>query len=223
MSFFQKKIKKEEAKHSSANAERHHAAPSAASFHNPKILEVNLIKDEASVSFDWNRNLLILGLVLVLGALLTAEAYWGLNGWEEREIARVAPLVAETDRLNAEVAKLRNEAAPALSYQEKAAVFSELLDNHVYWSGFFTWLEKNTLSTVKFESFNGDLTGEYDLQATASSFGDASWQAKALLNDPAVQSVTIKEVSGQNKNAGSGETGVSFGLSFKVKPEIFRK
>ena len=195
------------------------------SLRNPKILEVNLIKDEVQVAFDWQKNMLMLLLVLIFGFLLLGEAYWLLSRWEEIEQSRVNELTAYTDRLNAEVAKLKNDNADALSFQEKSAAFTELLNNHVYWTGLLDWLEKNTLNTVRFSSFSGDLTGQYELQATADSYSTASWQARQLMGDPAVESVSIKEVSIGDE--GGGEDGdlptVQFILAFKLKPEIFRK
>lgn len=195
---------------------------------NPKILEVNLIRDEVQISFDWQKNMLMLALVLVFGFLLMGEAYWLLGRWEESENARVESLVNENNRLNAEVAKLKNDNADALSYQEKSAVFTELLNNHVYWTGLFDWLEKNTLNTVHFSSFSGDLTGTYELQATADSYSTASWQARQFMGNPAVESVSIKEVSsggaaGEAGEEGAGASTVQFVLSFELKPEIFRK
>ena len=59
---------------------------------NPKILGVNLIKDEAIISFDWNKGASILVAVLFLAILLVGEIDWGLDWWEGQEIARVQSL-----------------------------------------------------------------------------------------------------------------------------------
>lgn len=218
MAFLRGKIfKKTESKPADGAEKR----SSGVSLQNPKILEVNLIKDEARVAFDWQRNFLILGIVLGLAALLVGETYWILDRWEEQENSRLNPLIAETDRLNAEVARLRNESAPALSYQSKSEAFSEILGNHIYWSGVFDWLEKNTLSSVRYEGFAGDLTGIYELKANADSFADASWQAKQLLSDPAVESATIRSV--ESNSGKEGGVGVSFTIEMKLKPAIFKK
>lgn len=193
---------------------------SSASMQNPKILEVNLIKDEAQISFDWPKNLLMLSLVLAFGALLIGEACWILGRWEDSERANLEPLTAKVDILNQDIAKLKNDNSDALLYQEKSRVFTELLNNHVYWTKTLDWLEKNTLSSVHYSGFSGDLTGSYELQAMADSYSDASWQARVLLSDPVVQEVNIKQVSG----GGTEEaTGVQFVLGFKLKPEIFKK
>ena len=193
------------------------------SFQNPKILEVNLIKDEERVGFDWSRNFLFLGLVIVLAGLLVAEVYFGLDWWAEQEEARLAPLIAEVDRLNAATAKLNNEVAAALSYKDKAAAFSVLLDEHVYWSQFFSWLEKNTLNTVKYEEFSGNLSGLYTLKAVAPSLSEVSWQASAFLKDPAVEQVAIREAGLEGGEELNAADQFSFDIMLKVKRDIFKK
>lgn len=189
---------------------------------NPKILDVNLIKDEKRVVIDRNKNFLSLTLVLVVVALFVAEIYLGLNWWESAEESRAQSLSAETAKAGQEITKMQNQASAALAYKSKSATFTELLNNHIYWSNLFNWLEKNTLSTVKYGSFSGNMSGIYNLDGQASSYADVSWQVKALLSDPMAESVSVSTAM-----AGQGDKGqannVDFVLSLKVKPEIFKK
>jgi hypothetical protein len=98
-----------------------------------------------------------------------------------------------------------------------------LLNNHLYWSNFFSWLEKNTLSSVKYGGFSGDLSGLYTLGASAQSFADVSWQVKNFLNDPLTRQVEVMSASA-TKGKNKGQSGiVNFDLVLQVKPEIFRK
>lgn len=192
------------------------------SLQNPKILDVNLIKDEAQVSFDWSKNFLFLGLVLGLAFILVVEIYLGLDWWVKQEDLRLQVLTSQTDSLNAATAKLRNEAAAAVSYKDRALIFSSLLDSHIYWSAFFAWLERNTLSTVKYQDFSGDLSGVYELQAQAPSYSEAAWQASLFLKDPLVKRVSIKEVSADSDDL-TGVDNVSFAIYLELDPNIFKK
>jgi len=187
---------------------------------NPKILEVNLIKDEIGVSFDWGRGLVILGLVLLLASLLVIEIYSGLNWWEKRENVRIAAAQAEVDKIKSETVQLQNKATAALFYKEKSASFSQLITEHVYWSNFFRWLETNTLSTVHFEGFKGDLTGKYTLAARARTYADVSWQANAFLKDPLIKSVEITQASVDRGKDQTSE--VKFELVLEIDPTIFK-
>lgn len=190
---------------------------------NPKILEVNLIKDEAHVTFDWSRNFLFLGLVLGLAFVLVVELYLGLDWWLKQEEVRLQVLVEKTDELNAATVKLRNETAEATRYKNKSLIFGDLLGRHIYWSPFFSWLERNTLSTVKYEDFQGDLSGVYNLKARASSYSEASWQASLLLQDPMVKKVSIREATAEFASGALEADGITFDLTLEINPNIFRK
>lgn len=198
-------------------------APKKNYLQNPKILEVNLIKDEARVFFDWNKNILVLATTLFIASLFVLEIYLGLGWWEKKEMAQVDVLRDEVAALSRETVKYQNQIGAALAYKDKSASFSVLLDEHIYWSNFFYWLERNTLSSVRYESFDGDLSGNYNLSAIAPVFADVSWQVKAFLNDPLVEKVSVERAEVEKK-PGDDQTGdVGFDLLLKVSPVIFKK
>lgn len=197
---------------------------------NPKILEVNLIKGEVRIAFDWRRNISVLVITLIVAGAFIAEIYFGLDLWAKQEEARAQVLADEITRLSNDVKDARAKAESALEYKDKSMEVSRLIDNHIYWSSFFDWLEKNTLSTVKFDGFDGTTDGNYTLQATAPSYQDVSWQVKALLDDPLVKKATVTEVSSGEEGGAQAEEGivsgkrnVSFVLELEVSPEIFKK
>ncbi len=198
-------------------------APSRASMQNPKILEVNLIKDEAAVSFDWNKNLLFAALTMLLAGFLVAEIYFGLAWWEAQEAEKAQPLINSAAKLNLEASKLKNQTGAALLFKEKSVAFSELLGDHVHWTNFFTWLEKNTLSSVKYQSFEGGLDGSYNIDATAKTYADISWQVKAFLSDPLVKDVKVLGAESSKDGDKLKANEVNFGVLLTLKPEIFKK
>lgn len=188
---------------------------------NPKILEVNLIRDEATVSFDWSKNILVLVVVLFLAGLVVAEVYYGLQRWQEQEMAQVQVWSDKVAKLDAEASVLKKTASAAVSYKDKSAIFNDLLNNHIYWSNFFAWLEKNTLSSVRYDGFSGGLGGTYSLSATADTYADISWQVKAFLNDPLVESAIVTSAAPVKSETKTGRIG--FSIVLKVKPSIFKK
>ncbi len=199
-----------------------------AAIQNPKILDVNLIKGEVQISFAWRQNLSKLILALVILGLIVTEVYLGLDYWAQYEEEQTQVLTIELNRVREEVRALQVEADQALAYKEKSVGLSGLLAEHIYWSAFFDWLEKNTLSTVKFTGFSGGTDGVYELRATASSFQDASWQVKVLLDDPLVKQAEISQVA--NSESEVEEEGevfvqkeVNFSLNLEINPEIFKK
>lgn len=192
------------------------------SLSNPKILDVNLIKDEVRVVFDWRRNLLVILVVFLVAAALVAELYFGLDWWSQKEMVRAQSITSQLDSLNREIAQTKGQVDAALTYQAKTAAAGQLLTNHVYWTNFLRWLEKNTLSSVKYTDFSGDLSGQYELAANASTYAEVSWQAKILLDDSLVEKVEILTAANGSEGI-KNQSGVSFPMSLKIKPDIFKK
>ena len=196
---------------------------------NPEILEVNLVKDEVVVFFDWNKNIFVSLLVFIVAGLFVFEIYFGLNYWEKRENDKALIIEAQTNSIRSEVVKLTADYKNALSFKDKSTAFSELLKNHIYWTRFFSWLESNTLNTVKYGSFSGDLSGAYSLNATAPSFAEVSWQTKVLNDNSYVNSVKVDSVASEKQLPEDGEelnvtaADVSFNLELEVNPNIFKK
>ncbi len=189
---------------------------------NPKILEVNLIRDEVRISFDWKKNASFILLSLFVVAVFVIEIYFGLDQWEKKEQAAAQTLEEQTAKVSGEVSEMKKTAAPALAYRSKAVAVSQLLDNHVYWTNFFSWLEKKTLSSIYYQGFVGKDDGSYNLEAVASSYAEASWQAQALASDPFVLKAEIKKVEVASDSQGAPE-GIGFTINLQVDPKIFKR
>lgn len=212
---------------------------------NPKILEVNLIKEEAQLTFNWKRNIKPLIFALGVTIFVIIELYLGLDWWQQDEEARLRQIKNEIKQVKQDVEDIRNSVPDALAYKEKTEEVKFLLENHVYWTNFFSWLEKNTLSTVSFDGFSGDLEGEYKLAGVAGSFAEVSWQANKISESEFVDDVEILTASfGQEESkedleeeAQAGENqeeeevsdepqlppGVAFELTLEMNPKIFIK
>jgi len=191
---------------------------------NPKILEVNLIKGEIRILFDWQKNITILFAVLFVTGIFVAEIYYGLDWWQKQEIAQAKILDKDIAMVNLEISKIRGMADEALAYKDKSIAVTKILDEHIYWSNFFDWLEKNTLSTVKLGGFSGGTNGIYSLSARALTYAEVSWQVKTFLDDPFVKKAEVISVSAGLKDKITGiDPGTSFTINLEVKPDIFKK
>lgn len=204
---------------------------------NPEVLEVNLVKDEIVVFFNWKKHIIIGLLIIFLTSLFIYEVCKGVEYWEKIEIARAEKIESEIELLKKETVDLNNKASDALLFKEKSQVFTDLLDNHIYWTNFFTWLEKNTINTVKYNGFSGDVSGKYVLEASAPSYAEASWQAKILSDSPYIKDVEIISASrneethieeGEEKEEGEevekiviSNVFISFELKFSIEKSIF--
>jgi len=199
-------------------------------FVNPEVLEVNLIKDEMEVDFEWNRKILSLFLPLFVAGLFVAEIYFGLDWWQTQEEQKAISLKNDYEIVSQNVKNIKAQAEEVMVFKDKLAVSQKMIDNHIYWTNFFTWLEKNTLSSVSYGGgFSGDITGAYNFGATTKNYSDISWQVKQFRDDKYVTSVFVNSGAlggGENKDnpqikVAASDQLVSFGLELKVKPELF--
>lgn len=215
---------------------------------NPKILEVNLIRDEIKLAFDWKTNIKSLTAALAVAILIIGELYLGLDWWQKGEDARLEQTKVAITKTGKDIADFRKSAADALSYKDKAVEVNGLLENHIYWTQFFNWLERNTLSTVTYGNFSGQTDGKYNLSGSASSFADVSWQVKTFRDDPIALNVSVETVSDSGAGQQSKEDAeklntatpeeiaaaaaarnlaaqnkVGFTMLLDVNPEIFNK
>jgi len=218
----------------SLKGQKNKKAPSAnRPSQNPRILDVNLIKDEIKILFNWQKNIAVLFVALIVVGALVTELYFGLDWWAKQEDLKAQSLRDDIVSVNSDIGKIKSRSDDALAFKDKSVQITSLLDNHVYFSNFFTWLEKNTLSTVTYGDFSGNLLGKYSLSAKGKTYADVSWQVKSLLNDDKTISAEVSNAglfTPKNKSSEEEEEDkkeqiaeVIFDLSLEVNPNIFKK
>lgn len=190
--------------------------------------------------FDWDVNLvptdvleqvvpvslilyLILAMILacgfVFGGWLAVNFIYNNNTIEvskidseiaskEAEISAYDDLQKEVDALNTRVKDVRT-----------------LLDQHVYWSKFFTKLEQNTLPEVYYSSMSADVGGSVVLNAYAKTYEDAIKQL--YIFERATDFVSVAVITGitfiniESEEMSSTESTVVVDLSVE-RPVVFK-
>lgn len=191
---------------------------------NPKVLEVNLIKDERQVVFDWQHNFGTLLFALFIAALFLVEVYVGLNWWANYEEDRALAMETKFSLVSKEIKDMRTESDEILAFKQRSDIAYQLLENHIYWTNFFNWLEKNTLSSVNYLAFSGGTDGEYQLEAATKTYRDISWQTRVMLQNPSVLDVRVDSGTSEKQEGEEkveAET-VNFMLDLKVDPQLFK-
>lgn len=180
----------------------------------------NLVKNQASVFFNWHEHFLLLILSMVISCLVVALIYVGLLVWQKERMQNSQPTLQNTQALEAEIDRNKAEIDEIIAFNDKLGDVAALLDNHVYWTSFLTFLENNTLRDVYYESFSGDLKGEYVLPAAARSLEAVSLQLEVLKgNKKQVRNVNYDlKPTGDNPSAK-----VLFNLGLNVDTAIFLK
>lgn len=211
-------------------------------FGNPKILDLDLVKRESEGMVDFRHyfNLMISALCLAL--FVVGQVYLIISFWEKQESNR-DDLSLKLLALDNETKKFQKTADEAMAFKARAERVTPLLGKHIYWSNFFNYLEKNTLSSVSFGGFEGNINGDYSLIGTAQRYSDINWQVKKILTDDYTISASVNEgkiettsgaagadkdklAESQKKTAAqkAGEVApgaVNFELALKIKPDLF--
>jgi hypothetical protein len=189
-------------------------------FSNPEILEVDLIKDEVEVGFNWRKNLWIMAGLVFLVVIVAGEIYGTLYLWEKNEIyLKADKLRSETKIIDKEISEAKAKATEATAFKDELNFLSPIFNGHIYWTNFFKYLEKNTLADVSYASFKGDTSGNYALHAFVKDFRAIGVQLKSFLSDPETTTATIANEKINNTD----KVGVSFDLNLSIKRTLFNE
>ena len=192
------------------------------------VLETNLIKGEATVHYDWKKYFKSLFSNMFLSAILVAAAYGGLIFWS-KTVKQNTDLETEISVLNDKRGGLEKNLNEIDDFKKKLEIARVLLDNHIYWEGFFDFMERNLLNDVYIpDSFAGAPNGNYSFSAKTDSYGTMIDQIFYLRANPLVKKVDLSGASYDfsSRNATSSESGtkmfpVTFGIGLELDPNIF--
>jgi len=190
---------------------------------NPDILETNLIKGEIIFLFNWRKGIIKLSIMVVLTCLAIGAVYGGLDFWQKQKEEETRKIAQKFIKLNQQISQAEQGVDEILAWQRKLSLVSALLDNHIYWTNFFKFLEDNTLVDVYFPGgFSGDTSGNYNLSAVGVNYNTIHQQVKTLkILD---QVVKVSVTSGNFAPTGEdGQSSINFNLELSVDSEIFYK
>lgn len=192
------------------------------------ILEINLVKDQVSVFFDWYKNLAFLFVLVFLCFLFVIEIYLGLSWWQNynQNANNYEYEDFNLTELSSELRQIKEETNEALVFQDKLNKVAYLLNNHIYWTNFFDYLEDNTLEGVKYTQFSGNLSGEYSLDTIASNYPLIGKQSNKYLESENVSSAVVSSASLQEIKDEENDvvnSFVVFTTDLTINPEIFKK
>ncbi len=186
------------------------------------VIEVNLVKEEIVKYFDWQKGGIILFLALFFSLSLLSVGYWGVSWWADKKQSASNSLYNQRYfQVNKEIKELSSEVEDVLSFKKRLDLSNSLLDGHIYWSNFFDFLENNTLSDVYFSTFSGDISGDYEFNATSNNLDAINAQIKKFLESPYVKNAKVDSTDVAIDD--SGKSKISFQLVLLLDPQIFLK
>jgi Tfp pilus assembly protein PilN len=160
---------------------------------------------------------LVLSVVLLL---ITVGAYVGvifLSGYYLGKKNQIE------NQVQTEKARISGpEYAEVSDFQERLNLLDKVLEDHVYFDNYVKSFSKYILPETRLSSFEwkGD-TSEITIAGTTTNFDTLSKELILLKNSPIVQSVEFKSAT-ESKSA-EGQSGVTFGLTAKIKKEELNK
>lgn len=177
---------------------------------------------EGGTAPDIKRGLLILVLVIIVETIIIG----GVNFWV---LQTTSKKVAEREELNQRIAALNQtvvergkDMSGVIDMDRQIQASLENLNQHVYWSNFFSFLEDNARPNVRFTRFSGDVDSSmFTIDILGKSYRDVAEQIVVLRENPSVLYVRATSASARIGQAGQIE-GVTSSLVIKLKPEVWR-
>lgn len=218
------------------------------SWNKPSLTETNLASGRTTLYFNWSRFWLSLVQWLVVTLFFIAISGSMLYLWQQKQRRQSLEVSQRFGRIDQLISLTENEAGNVLDFRGRLIVVNDLLNKHVYWSNFFSFLEKNTLPNVFYQDFSGDTSGEYLLKARTDSFDSMAKQLKVFRRAAEVievsseggEMIKVEEknkqennnkeedqlnINGDDQDKKEAKTKVinqlTFSIKLKVKPEVF--
>jgi len=188
----------------------------------PKLVTTNLIKGEVTTFVSWRKNIIILAVSVIFSIAVISAIYVGLMFWEKQANAAVAQLEEEILLTEKRISQVEKDTKEVDIFQEKLALVDSLIENHIYWTNIFKFLENSLLSETYITSdFSSDLSGSFSFPIEGKSYADITNLVNLLRSKEEVLEASVK--AGSMAPAGGGEAGnkVTFIVEFKLDPAIF--
>jgi hypothetical protein len=191
------------------------------------IIETNLIKDPTNMFINWQQHLLSLSLFILIPALIVILFLLGFNFMEREMQKDIISKQVILQNLNNEIAVYEQEVIDKdmQANLSKIRVAKSMLENHIYWTKFFAFLEENTLKNTYYAGFQGSTSGKYSLTAATENLRSISEQFKHFRTHPMLKDVSV--TGGQSAPSNSKDNplkpSVSYIINFSIDPSIFTK
>jgi hypothetical protein len=179
-------------------------------------IKPNLIKNQEVLFFNWHENLLVLGLSLVMCCLAISLVYVGLLIWQKEKLDANRVTLLNARAMDDKIVKTEKEVREIKAFNMKLLTVSSLLDNHIYWTNYLSFLENATLKDVYYKRFSGDLSGEYNIPAVARNLEAVSLQLEVMKGYD-----TVKSITPDTGTSNELDNTIPFDLGMSIDPLIF--
>ncbi|MDD4412706.1 MAG: hypothetical protein PHR00_03620 [Patescibacteria group bacterium] len=160
------------------------------------MIRANLIKEQRSLFFNWNRKFLSLIFSSLLAVLVVLLVYVGLLLFQRNKLEENRYIFDNLDNIKVQISSEEKKAEEVIDFNERITYVKYLLDNHIYFSEFFKLLEDRTTLDVYFEKFSGGIQESYKLTCVAKDTQSIHTEKNVLLDyDQKVKGVNIGTIT----------------------------
>jgi hypothetical protein len=157
------------------------------------------------------------GILFFTGALLVIVVgiYLGLVFIYEPHLnAELAAVQGQVSTLSQSISS--GDQANLISFYSQTENLQSLLQNHVTFSVFLSWLEENTEANISYSQFSFSSGNEINLTGTGKTEADVAQQIAIFEASPVVQSVSVSSITA------TGASGLwDFSAVLLVNPAYF--
>ncbi len=205
------------------------------SWDSPDVLETNLISGSDIIFFDKGKKYRLLVFTAFFSIFLLTGIHVGLNIWERIAIDEINRKTERINILSAQIFKLEKNLDEINLFQKKLHAAKTLVDQHVYWTNFFNFLEDNTISDIQYNNgFEGDISGDYTFNVTTNDFDKIAAQVKIFRANPLVNEAQISggeitieqvEIPGQSEEEKKykKEKNYTYDIAVQINPKVFTR
>lgn len=170
---------------------------------------------------DTRRRLVMMLAVLIAETVIIGGAFLYVSGKEAKAVARRQELEATLAQVTQQIKESEGGTKAMTLFDSRVRIATELLDEHIYWTGFFDYLRGITKPSVFFLNFSGEhVNGIVTLDAMGPTYRDVAEQIVILREEPMIEEVITSSASATISETGE-VAGVSFGLVLKIKPDVW--
>lgn len=181
---------------------------------------VNLLPDDLAGKVNPRQKLILLGAVIGSCVVIIGGAALLLLLYKSNIVKRTEEVRGQRAGVEGAIRSFRDEQKASIALLERTNTMRALLNHHVYWTKFFTRLERYTDPAVAFNnSFSGDISGTMSLQATARDYRAMARQM--LIFEEAKDFVSSAKTTSASKTQTTGSQSVNFGVQLTLVPGIF--
>ena len=175
-------------------------------------------------------------IIILLAVLIASIGAWsGLFFWFDSQIAKEMQNVTSFDKkikdLNGKIKGTKDNQKDVVIFQKRMVVLSNLMEEHIYTSHIFEYLEKNVVPGVYFETIDVDvINGRLNIDSVARDYTEAAKQILVFEEDD--ENILMMNISNLNLNEKKSDTAdeqeksekfVKFNLGIVLNSSFFNR